>query len=65
MELFGYEDLLIELARIGLRIQLTEPQKVLFNQINQGDLFKFGGMPQIKVYLHSSDKCYTHDDYAK
>lgn len=65
MELFGYEDLLIELARIGLRIQLTEPQKVLFNQINQGDLFKFDGTPQIKVYLYSSGKCYKQNDYER
>lgn len=53
MELFGCEDLLIEMARNGIKIELHPAQKALFKQCNRGDLFEYEGLPQITVYPYT------------
>lgn len=50
MELFGYEELLYELARSNIKIQLNNVQSILFENLPCSSLFKFDGPPQITVY---------------
>lgn len=64
MELFGYEDLLFELASSGIKIQLNELQKILFKKCNLGPLFEFNGKPQLKVYARfREERSFTTDEY--
>lgn len=50
MDLFGYEDLLLELAHNGVKIQLNEVQKILFRICRNYADFQYNGEPEIKVY---------------
>lgn len=64
MELFGYEDLLYDLANSKVKIQLNALQKELFDRCKLGALFEFEGEPQIKVYaLFREEKGFNVDDY--
>ncbi|XP_055314982.1 uncharacterized protein LOC129575411 [Sitodiplosis mosellana] len=66
MELFGYEELLFELAREGVKIQLYEPQKVVFKRCNHGGLFEFEGPPQLRVFPNISQvKALRQRDYER
>lgn len=53
VDIFGYEDILYELALNGIKIQLLQIQRELFDQCNHGHLFDFDGQPQIKVFVNS------------
>lgn len=66
MELFGSEEILFELARDGMKIAITTPQKVLFGRCNLGELFEFDGLPQLKVYAYIREtKPLSQQDYEK
>lgn len=54
IEMFGFEEILYELARAGVKIELSQPQKALFNLCNHGDLFEFDGLPQLIVHPYIS-----------
>lgn len=49
MELFGFEELLLKLAQSSIKIELHPAQKILFKNCGLSDLFKYEGLPQIKV----------------
>lgn len=50
MDMFGCEELLAELACIGVKIQLNKVQEILFKRSGFSHLFEFTGRPHIKVY---------------
>lgn len=49
IELFGYEDLLYELARCGIKIQLFPIHKKLFKYVGLEKVFDYAGEPNIIV----------------
>lgn len=66
MEIFGYEDLLVDLARSGIKIQLMELQSILFGNRQLNHLFEFDGEPQIKVYaLFREEIPFTSHEYQR
>lgn len=66
MDLFGYEELLVELARSGLKIQLNVLQKRLFSVGMLGDLFEFDEPAHIKVYARFYKQTpFTQQNYEK
>lgn len=56
IELFGYEDLLYELARNKIKIQLCKVQKHLFKCGGVEEVFNYDGDPQIKVWVRLKDE---------
>lgn len=66
MELFGYEDLLFELARNGIKVELHEVQKRLVENLKESDLFRYDGDADLKVFARDFGKrVYTERDYRK
>lgn len=66
MDVFGCEDLLVELARKDLKVQLSPVQRILLNQTGYGHLFEFDGKPDVTVYarLPKNRSC-TKSQYKK
>lgn len=56
MEIFGYEDLLFELAKSGIKVQLNDLQKLLVEDLKQSDLFRYDGDPDVKVFARCSEQ---------
>lgn len=55
IDLFGYEDLLHELARNEIKIQLGIVQKAVFGHGGVEEVFEYDGDPQIKVWSRFKD----------
>lgn len=56
IELFGYEDLLCELARKKIKIKLCKIQSILFKRVGMEEWFDFNGDPQITVWARFKDE---------
>lgn len=66
IQLFGYEELLYELASRGVKIQLTTSQKMLFERNGHGHLFKFNEPPDIKVFASDiTENVFSWEQYEK
>lgn len=64
MEVFGYEELLFQLARSNIKIRLHDLQMILFKKCGHDALFRFNGQPQLKVYaLVQGEKAIEEGDY--
>lgn len=64
MELFGYEDILVKMARNGIKVQLVDAQRALFNASKKSYLFKYQGKPHVKVNARISKvRAYTIEAY--
>lgn len=64
MELFGYEDILVEMARNSIKVQLVDAQRALFNASKKSNLFNYHGEPHVKVNARISKvPAYTIEAY--
>ena len=56
IEVFGYEDLLYELAHNHIKIGLCKIQESVFKYGGQYEKFKYDGVPDIKVWARFKDE---------
>lgn len=66
IDFYGYEELLLELAQNGTKIQLFHPQKLLFAKSKYAEHFQFDGKPDLILFIPNPEMTeYTVDDNMK
>lgn len=69
MDPYGYEDILLQLARNGVKIQLSGYQSALLRWTDPAllELFQFNGKPDFKVWTRTGDEKFvrTAERYKK